>query len=552
MRALLSPREALRKSTLSLLLSCLSLGALTLLSACDDEPKGATCSLDDDCERGALCESGRCTEVSCASISECPGTGRTCLSDLQRCGVKECGDTVNGEARTCSEGLTCLNEGPYRFSCVSEGALGCDGPEECVGSPDGSACCDGVCKESCEPPLSGMTAGTTGGTTGGSAGVMAGVEAGVMMSEPASLCTPCRSNATCSELGEGATCTAIGDGSFCTRSCDPANPCPNGYNCAEMLGQCVPNGYRCVDCLQTPCADGGFCDVTSGECVPPRGLCSPCTEDAACADGGLCRQVGAESLCLKSCEASCPADTACVEGACVPNEGTTCDACASACGGDTPFCVEDEGRCAACGPTAPCGEGFNCDLATYTCVDATNGSCLSDADCGDGVCVIGECKECLQDSDCPSRHRCDPSSFSCVYEPCAGVECQRGSMCNPSTGRCTPGCMTAQDCALPESMGCNTETGQCYYTNGGCDFGGDGVCAPGGQCVPNALAFLDPTLPPSCTCAKDNPSDPLSPDRIGCQPGTTCNDLGSLLSGFGIDPSTLEFEATCGTSLFGP
>jgi hypothetical protein len=86
-------------------------------------------------------------------------------------------------------------------------------------------------------------------------------------------------------------------------------------------------------------------------------------------------------------------------------------------------------------------------------------------------------------------------------------------------------------------MDCNTETGQCFYKDGTCDFGGDGVCAPGGQCVPNVLAALDPTLPPSCTCAKDE-EDPLV-DRIACQPGTTCIDLGSFIPG-------LDFDATCG------
>ena len=92
-------------------------------------------------------------------------------------------------------------------------------------------------------------------------------------------------------------------------------------------------------------------------------------------------------------------------------------------------------------------------------------------------------------------------------------------------------------------------TGQCYFTDGTCDLSGDAVCAPGGQCVPNPLAAFDPTLPANCTCAKENPSDPLSPDRIGCHPGVTCNDLGALLSSIGLD-LMLEFDATCGEGLF--
>jgi hypothetical protein len=104
------------------------------------------------------------------------------------------------------------------------------------------------------------------------------------------------------------------------------------------------------------------------------------------------------------------------------------------------------------------------------------------------------------------------------------------------------------DCILPDVMECNTQTGQCYNTDGTCELGGDAVCAPGGQCMPNALSFLDPTLPATCTCAKENPADPLSPDRIACHPGQTCTDLSSILgdlSAFG-----LEFDATCGEGLF--
>ena len=94
-------------------------------------------------------------------------------------------------------------------------------------------------------------------------------------------------------------------------------------------------------------------------------------------------------------------------------------------------------------------------------------------------------------------------------------------------------------------MGCNAETGQCYNIDGTCGLSGDAVCAPGGQCVPNALSFLDPTLPSNCTCAKVNPMDPLSPDRIACHPEQTCNDLSSIFGDLGLD-----FDATCGEGAF--
>lgn len=521
---------------------------LSFSSACDDETQGIRCSNDDGCMRGQICESAQCVTVSCLE-NPCPGTGRTCLNDLQVCSVKECGDIINDIVRECTPEQKCLNEGPYRYSCVSENSGNCISQNDCLGNVDGESCCDGVCRASCEPVTSGMTGAMMAGDMAGMmSGMMSGTMGG-MTGSPAHLCSPCRANAECSILGEGATCTAIGEGSFCTQACDASRPCPGGYHCVEILGQCIPNGFRCAECLQEPCVEG-FCDITTDECVPPQARCANCTEDAACANGRLCRQINGQSRCVDGCDGGCPTGTSCQDGACIPDDQSVCDACAGACTAEHPFCIAEEERCAACGETSPCADGFNCDLATHTCVTAQSGSCISDTDCPMGVCVTGECRQCLQDSDCPARNRCNSNTFSCVYEPCAGVECQRGSTCDQASGRCTPGCTSAVDCALPDTMDCNPQTGQCFYKDGTCDFGGDGVCAPGGQCVPSPLALLDPSAPPSCTCAKLNPADPLSPDRISCQPGTVCDPLGPLLALLGIDLSQLDFEATCGVSPF--
>ena len=186
--------------------------------------------------------------------------------------------------------------------------------------------------------------------------------------------------------------------------------------------------------------------------------------------------------------------------------------------------------------------------------------CATDVDCvaETPYCFTGGCVECYQDSHCRPRHRCDINSFNCIYEACAGVECQRGSACDPGTGRCTPGCQNDADCPPgDDTVACNQETGQCYFTNGGCDFGASGVCAPGGSCVPNAL---DPMMNGVCSCAKEagemEASNPLEaflnppPDRIPCQPGSTCVDLsflGDLFSpGMGEDTPL----AICGQSPF--
>ena len=82
-------------------------------------------------------------------------------------------------------------------------------------------------------------------------------------------------------------------------------------------------------------------------------------------------------------------------------------------------------------------------------------------------------------------------------------------------------------------MGCNAETGQCYYLDGTCDPGpgGQGVCAPGGTCTVNPL-----TMSPGCACQKVDPNDFLSNETIiGCQPGFVCFQLPMTPEGLCIE-----------------
>ena len=74
-------------------------------------------------------------------------------------------------------------------------------------------------------------------------------------------------------------------------------------------------------------------------------------------------------------------------------------------------------------------------------------------------------------------------------------------------------------------MGCNSETGQCYYLNGACDPNGDAVCSPGSECIPSPLPDL---VPGACSCSKEIPGDLLSPDFIPCHEGISCKPLGDI------------------------
>ena len=150
--------------------------------------------------------------------------------------------------------------------------------------------------------------------------------------------------------------------------------------------------------------------------------------------------------------------------------------------------------------------------------DETCGACT-----GRPFCVDAECRACLQDTDCPPRFGCD-DNFTCVSSPCAGVDCQMGTSCDPASGLCVKpdgsiGCSSPADCALPD-MGCNQQTGQCFYGDGTCDpgGGGQGVCMPGAICQNDPIrSFITTQMPVfTCGCNIDLPASSV------CHPGQIC------------------------------
>jgi hypothetical protein len=106
---------------------------------------------------------------------------------------------------------------------------------------------------------------------------------------------------------------------------------------------------------------------------------------------------------------------------------------------------------------------------------------------------------------------------------CAGVRCQAGSVCDGDTGRCTPGCARAEDCAHPETMTCDAKTGQCAFNDGACSLTrAEGVCAPGAFCRPDLLRCDAEGERGRCSCASQDPSNPFAPLDIPCPGDSVC------------------------------
>lgn len=514
-----------------------ALGLIGVVAAgatgCSEE-EGASCGADNDCERGQICEDAVCTALECVRIGDCPGTGRTCLFDLRMCSAKECATAIDGIELTCSGARSyCIDGGSFGRTCVDPASLSCSGIADCAPLGAAFTCCQGLCTTECSAvgpdALLPLDMGTPDAQTDMGQVTDTGPIVDMDVPATASLCSACRGDGDCAELGAGARCTAIGaSGSFCTSACGASGgTCPAGFQCVEGLDQCLPGIFECRGCLATPCGGGEVCDVFTGECKAPQGFCGTCADDDGCTNGLRCGPLGNFQRCFEPCPGgSCnTAGQICQDGFCKPESGM-CDACGGACGGATPFCHAQSGQCRQCGAGAPCDGGLTCNLTTNTCTESGPG-CQSDIDCSSPalpICFNGACIQCFDDSQCPPRNACN-AAFTCEPAPCAGVECQRGSMCDNNTGRCAPGCNSVNDCVDPLTQGCDASTGQCYYQDGTCNLGGgEAVCAPGSQCVPDFFVSLQFPDRGVCTCVSSMPELPfVAPDDIiGCHNRDTC------------------------------
>lgn len=253
------------------------------------------------------------------------------------------------------------------------------------------------------------------------------------------------------------TCLSNG---MCEEDLIAGAQCSQDVECYDMFGpKYVCNIANC-SCVLTPsCTLDGDCMVfdppldqclevvcQSGVCTQRLAPLANCSQDEQCVqtfgDGFQCDLDICECVptpwCVENvdCLTLSPPLDKCVEVVCVAG-----------------FCVEQLAGMANCSASAQCvetfGDGYQCDLATCTCV--TVPSCVNDEDCPvpitactEFVCNSGICEEQLAPgANCSSNWDCisaSASGYTCDLDTCgcvAGPECATDQDCPTPINTCT-------------------------------------------------------------------------------------------------------------------
>ncbi|NOY91479.1 MAG: hypothetical protein GXP55_09735 [Deltaproteobacteria bacterium] len=240
-----------------------------------------------------------------------------------------------------------------------------------------------------------------------------------------------------------------------TEVCDCLdNDCNGSPDDPPAGGSLCPTGSSCVDCqCALPCVNSEFgftCPTGRSPSVDAdTGLCfcvsDPC-DDVACA---------AETQLSGTLIACAPDDAEVSTCVCrgmnctFPCDGVSCPG-GQVCNPADPNgrCVEDSCRGLGC----PAGQV--CDTGTGVCADDP---CTSVTCAATEACRLGSCEPSCADVTCAPSELCHAGL--CSADPCSGVRCDAGDVCDPADGSCTPGLCVDVSCPLRSE--CSPVSGAC-------------------------------------------------------------------------------------------
>lgn len=464
---------------------------------------GAICGQDSDCRVGELCAGGTCTPAgearSCQRDADCPAPSVCRLALVNSKLIAVCAAPLgpsDGGARCrsntdCQSGL-CLRSGVCYSGCTAATAkTDCHGHEgtSCgqvtlsLPTPIGGSEEPPAVIQSCTIPTTSCGSDRDCIASGGSCQVS------VDPLQPSSLRTGCarsrgaaRPGAWCKQDPDCAT--GLCQGTYCFTSCRSSADCPSDFVCRLATYRVDGVRGRVQSCVPArACANEASCSAVDDSCAPQpsaneEGLelvCTPgrggsagrgCSADADCASG----QCGERGLCIGGCsvDGDCPISPAGGPELCRPLATAVRGVAGivKACQIPAPTCRRD----ADCSTGAICKAYVSLDDSTriapgcgtvpYPGKSAPGTSCISNADCRGGLCLMSVQPPvcfgvCSVDTDCAAGRRCYPESTWFLTGGSAGqpsATYDATSSCLPDVGsrRACAGDGTPGDCPAGE------------------------------------------------------------------------------------------------------
>ena len=506
-----------------------------------DQPDGAACDENTDCQSGHCqndfcCQAGDCCALSancpasyesppqCTSPETCQGARQESACQAYRCVSVETPDdtacTGQDPALICQPYLPKFCDGKQDQappacpqSCVVD--------EECLASAhcDDAACtADLADGSSCDENSDCQSGHCENGFC-----CVAGQCCFDAPDCPAQFSDPhqCLDTTTCQGQRSDATCTnfmcgtqVIEDDSACTQQslvslCGPfasvfctgavnqiAPACPTTCTFDE---QCDPDAHcdsACVydladgqtcneasDCISGHC-DNAFC-CAAGECCAQLANCpGDYTIAPQCLDPATCQGERGDPTCIDSIcgTATIQDDSACtaqtLANDCAFYLDLWCNGQAEQTAPECPTqCATDD----ICDPNAHCDDTCKADLPTGSVCDESS-DCITDHCANNFCCASGDC--CLQDSHCPSSYTQAPKCLD--VGSCQGTRkdpvCLLNSQCTSATVADDSGCTAqteANPCGFFKSVYCN---GDPVQSSPSCPL----VCFSDNDCDPDA------------------------------------------------------------------